>query len=159
MGSGKSTLGKKLANKLAYDFIDLDLAIEEQEQLSISEIFKERGEEYFRKAEQKALKSIANSSKKLVIALGGGTPCFFDNMDLINQSGVSIYLKYNSGILAHRLLNAKTERPLIIEKNKEELIDFIEKTLKEREIYYTKSKFIIEKTNVKIDDILSLIQN
>jgi len=78
---------------------------------------------------------------------------------LINQSGISIYLKYNSGILANRLLNAKTERPLIKGKNKEEIIDFIDKTLTERKIFYEQSKFIVEKDNVKVEDVKLLLQN
>ncbi|TXB66991.1 shikimate kinase [Vicingus serpentipes] len=157
MGCGKSTLGKKLANKLGFQFFDLDKCIEEKVQMSITDIFKTKGEEQFRKLESDELINILNSNDNYVVALGGGAPCFNENMDLINNSGTSIYLKYNEGILASRLINAKAERPLIVNKTKEELIDFIAKLLKEREQYYLKSKLVIEGTNITVNEVTDLL--
>jgi len=157
MGSGKSTLGKKMASQLEVEFLDLDEFIEEREHQSIQGIFDQYGEEYFRKKEQEALRLVAHQKNNVVVALGGGTPCFYDNMEIINNSGASIYLKYNSGILAARLINAKTERPLIKGKTQEELLVFIDKMLLEREVFYNKSQFVVEGKNIKSEDVLKLI--
>jgi shikimate kinase len=157
MGSGKTTLGKKLANKTGYTFIDLDAFIEETENKSIQDIFNENGENYFRELEQTSLKKVINLSDKVIVSLGGGTPCFYNNMDLINQSGTSFYLKYNVGMLTSRLFKAKTERPLIKQKTEAELKAFITETLLEREPFYQKCNFIVEGNNIKVEDVLQLI--
>jgi shikimate kinase len=112
MGSGKSTVGKGLAKKLNLQFIDLDNYIEERNFKTIPEIFASVGEVGFRKIEQHALKEIAEF-ENVVVATGGGAPCFFDNMELIKRTGVSVYLNGTPRILAERLLNSKTERPLM----------------------------------------------
>lgn len=157
MGSGKSTLGKKVATRLNIDFIDLDNFIEQQENKTISAIFAEEGEAYFRKIEQNALEVLCQKPDNMIIALGGGTPCFFNNMELINNTGISIYLKYNSGILSSRLLKAKSTRPLIKNKTKEELVAFIDNMLLDRKFHYNKAQFVVENRNVKVEDILVLI--
>ncbi len=159
MGSGKTTLGKKLANKINLPFFDLDLEIEKEEGRSIEEIFNTDGEQYFRRKEQNLLHKFCSQKERFVMALGGGTPCFYENIKLINQSGISIYIKYNPGILASRLMDAKIRRPLIARKNEDELKSYIARTLQERESFYSKSKFTIEKDNVKIENIIELTQN
>jgi len=153
MGSGKSTIGKKLAKKLDTDFIDLDKYIEEKENISISEIFKLKGETEFRKIEEKSLLEISKLENKIV-SLGGGTPCFFNNMEIINNSGLSIYLKMPIGMLVSRLINAKVQRPLIKDKNREELHTFIENQLKEREQFYSMSSIIFDAISVNIDKLI-----
>jgi len=153
MGSGKTTLGRKLANKLGYAFFDLDELIEEQEKLSISEIFSKQGENYFRTVEQKILNDKLVTNQPLVLSVGGGTPCFFDNMEFINKQATSIYLKYNAGMLYSRLSSAKAKRPLLTEKSDEELKDFIKKTLSEREGFYNQSKIVVESNNITVDTI------
>lgn len=153
MGSGKTTLGKKLANKLGYAFFDLDELIEEQEKLSISEIFSKQGENYFRTVEQKILNDKLVTNQPLVLSVGGGTPCFFDNIEFINKQAISIYLKYNAGMLYSRLSSAKAKRPLLTEKSDEELKDFIKKTLSEREGFYNQSKIVVESNNITVDTI------
>lgn len=153
MGSGKTTLGRKLANKLGYAFFDLDELIEEQEKLSISEIFSKQGENYFRTVEQKILHEKLGANQPLVLSVGGGTPCFFDNMEFINKQATSIYLKYNAGMLYSRLSSAKAKRPLLTEKSDEELKDFIKKTLSEREGFYNQSKIVVESNNITVDTI------
>ncbi len=158
MGSGKTTLGKKFATKLGIAFFDLDEEIEKVEHKSINELFSDHGEDGFRIIESKTLNKVINNNENFVLSLGGGTPCFYDNMELINQSGISIYLKYNAGILTSRLTNAKTERPLIKDLSEQELSAFVIKKLSERERYYDKSKVVVEGTNLKVDDLLDLIQ-
>ena len=157
MGCGKSTLGKKLAKKLGLEFFDLDKCIEEEVGVSITEIFKTKGEGHFRAIESKTLISLINNQDNYVVALGGGAPCFNDNMKLINETGTSIYLKYNEGILTSRLINAKTERPLKANKTKEELIDFISKLLSEREQYYNQSKIVVEGSNITVNQVAGLV--
>jgi shikimate kinase len=159
MGSGKTTLGKKLANKLNTPFFDLDDEIEKEEGSKIEDIFTSKGEDYFRTIEKELLKSLCQKKDDFVLSIGGGTPCFFNNMELINETGTSIYIKYNAGILTSRLLNTKTVRPLVDGKNEEELKSYIVEMLQKREPFYTQSKFILEKNNIRLEDILELIKN
>lgn len=158
MGSGKSTLGKKLANKLNQPFFDLDVVIETKENKTITQLFEEKGEEYFRALEHQTLKELISENSQFVLSLGGGTPCFKNNMQLINANGKSVYLKYNVGILHSRLVNAKTKRPLLQGKSDEELKQFINEKLTEREIFYKQAQFIIEGGNLKVEDLIKLIQ-
>lgn len=117
MGCGKSTLGKKIAKKLNIPFIDSDQEIERLEGISVSEIFALKGEKYFRKLEHdfllKLKESQSNTAEKIVLSCGGGMPCFFDNMQLLNELGASFYVKLSAFELAKRLTLAKTKRPLI----------------------------------------------
>jgi len=138
MGSGKSTVGKGLAHALNLQFIDLDTYIEERNLKTIPEIFASEGEDGFRKAERKALHEVSEF-ENIVIATGGGAPCFFDNMDHIKKTGTSLYLEGSPRILAERLMNSKTERPLIKGKTEEELIAFIDETLAKRNNWYKRA--------------------
>ena len=138
MGCGKSTLGKKLAYNIEYDYIDLDIYIQEQEGKSIKEIFVENGEDYFRKLERACLKKVINN-KKTVISVGGGTPCYFDNIQLMNENGLTIYINMHPKYLISRLQSSEKFRPLIDGMQDDELLDFVYKKLKEREGFYKKS--------------------
>jgi shikimate kinase len=158
MGSGKTTLAKKLAKKLNRSFFDLDQEIERRENLTITQIFEQKGECYFREIESKTLKTILDIELSFVMSVGGGTPCFYDNMKVINVSGISMYLKYNAGILASRLSNAKVKRPLIEALNEEDLKTFITDKLAEREAFYKQCKFTLAGNNLKVEDLLSLFQ-
>ncbi len=156
MGSGKSTLGKKLARKMELDFFDLDETIERKSGQSISNIFENLGENAFRKIENECLLETLKSNN-FILATGGGTPCFFDNLKLMNEKGISIYLKMDAGMLIHRNKNSKVERPLIKGKSRNELADFIKKNLKEREIYYLRATHIVDIVHTKMNDIVRLL--
>jgi len=142
MGSGKSTIGKQLSLKLGYIFKDLDEEIEIQERKSIPEIFSEKGEIYFRKKENKVLKEILDTKENLILATGGGTPCYGDVLPYLknNTNCITVYLKASLEILTHRLFKEKDSRPLIAHiKDEEALNDFIRKHLFERAFYYNQA--------------------
>ena len=161
MGSGKSSIGKLLSKKINYRFLDLDEVIEEKGNLKISEIFKQYGEIYFRKLESKTLKDILETKDNIILSTGGGTPIFYDNMELILQNSISFYLQATPVTLAERLESGKQNRPLIAHLSKTDLPEFIAKHLFERNPFYQKSKFIIKTDNLtpqKItDEIINLI--
>ncbi len=157
MGSGKSTLGEKLASELKIPFIDSDKVIEEIANMTIAAIFKEKGEETFRKMESMFIQSLANIPA-FVLSTGGGMPCFNNNMLLLNELGVTVYLKNTSEVLADRLLKGKNTRPLIEGKSKQELIKFIDKNLFTREKFYSLAKVTVENNTQEIVPILKLIQ-
>jgi shikimate kinase len=135
MGSGKTTVGRRLARSLSLQFIDLDAFIEGKYRKTVSQLFEERGEEGFRELERQTLREVAEF-ENVVISTGGGTPCFFDNMALMNRAGITVYLQTEPEELAHRLISSRTVRPLIAGKSKEELVSFVTEHLAQRESYY-----------------------
>lgn len=137
---GKTTLGKILATQLQYDFLDLDIWICQNEGKTIAEIFENQGEAYFRKLENQYLHSL-NSNQNLVIATGGGTPCFFDNINFINQSGLSIFLDVHLSIILDRMLIAEGQiRPMFHGKLNAALEEFLENLWQKRKAYYLQAK-------------------
>ena len=160
MGSGKSAVGSALAKAKSLQFIDLDDYIEKQEASSISQIFKRNGELLFRKKERFYLEQLLGEPSKAVIALGGGTPCYFDNIDYINQSEntISIYLKSNPKTLAHRLFEQKAHRPMIAHlPNLKALEEFIAKHLFERSTFYSKAQHHLVTDDRTIDDLVDQV--
>ena len=147
MGSGKTTLGRKLAYILKYQFIDLDEYIEEHEGRTISQIFDEDGENYFRKLERVYLDRVIKK-EDVVISTGGGTPCFFDNMELMNEYGKTIYINMHPKSILPRLLSSPSKRPLFSGKDKKEMLDYVFKTLRSREKYYNKAKRVVKGYNL-----------
>ena len=143
MGAGKTTLGKILARSLNLEFIDLDWYIENRFHQSVSQLFATRGEEGFRKIEQNMLHEVAEF-EDVVISAGGGTPCFFDNMEHMNQQGMTVYLKATPETLRTHLRMGKQKRPLIAQKNDEELDAFIRESLDKRESYYNQARLIFD---------------
>lgn len=143
MGSGKTTLGRPLAARLGYRFVDLDRAIEEGEGMTIGEIFSVRGESYFRSLERVYLQEVIARGGDAVVSTGGGTPCFGENMALMNRSGVTVYLKLSPERLTDRLLTARTQRPLVAGKSPEELLVYITETLAGREVYYGQANVVV----------------
>jgi shikimate kinase len=158
MGSGKTTLGQKLAKRLGYSFIDMDKCIEKESRMTINQIFSELGEYEFRRLEHELILRIVKMNN-VVVATGGGVPCFNENMDLINQNGISIYLKMTPESLVNRLVNLQLlQRPLIRELSAAELPVFVKTKLHEREPYYMKSKYIHDGLDPDIDELVSLIK-
>lgn len=143
MGSGKSTFGKRLASGAGWEFIDLDSLIEDAEGKSVEEIFTLSGEDYFRDVEAAMLRKIP-LDHDMVIACGGGTPCHRDNMEYMNGSGLTVYIRLDPRSLVHRLVHAKKTRPLLKDMNDKELEEYITATLAEREEYYNKARIIID---------------
>ena len=143
MGAGKTTIGKALSKELGVIFYDLDWYIESRMRKTVSEIFAERGEEGFRKIEYNMLHEVAEF-EDVIISCGGGTPCFFDNMDYLNQQGQVVYLKADSEVLYKHLMMAKTERPLIKGKSHDELLTFIREQLEKREPFYSKARYTLD---------------
>lgn len=156
MGSGKSTLGKKLAALLNYDFIDLDGFIENHSGKSVTDIFKQEGESVFRQMETDCLVSLF-TKKSAVIALGGGTVCFNNNLAKIKEVGVLIYIELPAKTLAQRVRSSKTERPLLDKLNDNELVATIEKLLEERQKFYKQSHLIVKGLNLTAQDIYSAL--
>ena len=158
MGSGKSTTGKNLASKLGWPFEDLDKSIEEYTGKAIPEIFSHHGEEYFREVESDVLKSLI-SHKNAVIATGGGTPCYSDNMDFMLETGLTLYLKLTPRQLKSRLLISAGERPLIKNLNNEELLIFIKEKLAFREKWYNRAIITVEGFDPDINSLISIVRS
>jgi shikimate kinase len=156
MGCGKSSLGKRLASRLDYDFYDIDHGLEEKKGMKVPEIFSTFGEETFRKWESEVLKETANMDN-VVIATGGGTPCHFDNMDFILKHGISVYLRMDVASLANRLENSRKIRPLVARLSGKALLEEIENRLTEREPYYMRANCIVKGESVKSKHIISLV--
>lgn len=152
MGCGKSTIGKKLANRLGYHFIDLDIYIEQKHMSPIAAIFQKQGEAHFRQLESKSLREIQGFGQ--VIATGGGTACFYDNMDWMNRQGTTIYLELSPEALFSRLVNVKYKRPSTKGLSDEELKQFIIQKLDERKPFYEQAKL---KVNAFLPELIDKI--
>ena len=158
-GSGKTTLGKQVAKSLAIPFVDLDQAIEKAERKTITEIFKDSKEDYFRKVESELLNKWAQSNTDYLMATGGGAPCFFDNIKTMNDSGLTFFLDVPPMEIAHRIDAAKNEdRPLIKSMSFDVLKDQIEQLRSRRISYYQQAKIILIGKNITAEEMLSLIR-
>ncbi len=156
MGCGKSTLGRKLASELNLTFIDLDSFLEEKYFKTIPQIFAEEGEDAFRKKERKVLEEVCGFDD-VILATGGGAPCFFDNMDLMNNAGFCVFLDVEISSLVNRLIHAKTERPLIKGKSPEELHVFIEGLLAKRRPFYEKARYVLKGSEITSNQVVDLL--
>ncbi len=141
MGAGKTTLGKAFAREMNLSFVDQDWYIEERFHKTVQEIFAERGEQGFRELERQMLHEIAEF-EDVVISTGGGAPCFYDNMDFMNQKGETVFLNVTPEVLFSRLKMASQNRPILRGKTNEELKAFIAKALEKRAPFYSKAKYI-----------------
>ena len=143
MGTGKTYWGKLWANQHGLEFYDLDHEIERNEGMTIREIFEKSGENFFREKEREALLQFADKDD-FILSTGGGTPCFFDNMQWMNEKGITIYLNTSVAQLAERLSKEKAHRPLIQNLSDKELISFIENNINKRNMFYTQSNVILD---------------
>jgi len=157
MGCGKSTVGRNLARALNWKFIDLDQFIQEQEGLSITEIFSRQGEEVFRMLEKNALEKVS-ILENVVIATGGGAPCHHNNLEQMKETGLTIYLKLEPEGLLERLLPARKSRPLIANKSDDELLLFIRKKLAEREPFYNQASVVADASVTGVEPYLRIIK-
>ncbi len=166
MGAGKTTIGKALSKDLGLPFYDLDWYIESRMRKTVPQLFAERGEDGFRQIEHNMLHELGEF-EDVIISCGGGTPCFFDNIDYMNRQGQVVYLKAEPEVLHKHLQMGKTERPLLKGKSAEELTGFIKDQLKARDIFYNKAKYTLDvslmddygkiKTSVeKLKDLLKI---
>ena len=149
MGSGKTYWGKIWAAQMGLTFYDLDEIIEIEYGKTIAAIFEKEGEDYFRKIETIALHSFTQK-KNCIVACGGGTACFNDNIHWMNKSGTTVYLSATAQYIFNRVFEEKDKRPLISKLNQAELLFFVEQKLKERESFYNKAKLILSAENLNI---------
>lgn len=156
MGVGKSTIGKRLASSLGIPFVDLDREIEKMEGISISEIFVEKGEAYFREKETQALLEMVRSSRNAVISTGGGTPCHADNMEMMLKSGVVVWLQLPAAVIAQRLEKSQSERPLIAGLLPDALTDFIKNHLESRLPFYQRAHIAIDTRDINAEKLKAL---
>jgi shikimate kinase len=157
MGCGKTTWSRKLAAHLGYDFVDLDHLLEEQAGMTIAEYFATHGEDSFRILESEVLRQTPYT-QNTVVSTGGGLPCFFDNMVWMNAHGKTVYIKLSPKTLVDRLERSKNKRPLLREKQGEELLAFITERLAEREAFYLQAGYIANGISLSVDGLEELIR-
>lgn len=154
MYSGKSTVGKKLANLMNLNHIDTDKVFESKYNITISSFFEKYGENLFRELEHKILLETIEEDN-IIVSTGGGLPCFHNNMDIIKENGISIYLNMSPISIIHRINNSKKKRPLLQNKSPEELQEYIENLLREREVFYNQANLKIKGEDPNIKEIQS----
>jgi len=157
MYSGKTTVGKQLAKKLNYDFLDTDVLFETQYQIKVSEFFAQHGETAFRTAERQILSELRNYPNNVIISTGGGFPCFNNNMELMREMGIVIYLEASIGAIYNRFEKSNVPRPLLVGLSKEDAIRKIETHLAEREPFYKRANITFSAENVNLDALLQIL--
>ncbi|MFY0651659.1 MAG: shikimate kinase [Cyclobacteriaceae bacterium] len=150
-GSGKSTLGKKLAPRLDIPFLDLDKVIVQAEGMTIPEIFSSKGEDHFRALEKKYLHKIIEENDRFLLATGGGAPCFFDNIDVMNSSGYVIFLNHSIEHIVSRVIRKKAKRPLVAKMDDAEIQQDIEAMYKKRLPFYKKAHLVLDPRSIDVD--------
>jgi shikimate kinase len=159
MGSGKTHWGKILSREIGLPYFDLDDVIVGIEKKSIQQLFHDNGEEYFRLKEQEVLEALIGDHDEMVISTGGGTPCFFNNIDLMKQHGRVIWLNTAIDMLVSRLLKQKHTRPLIKNISDAELKAFIIKKLQSRKMYYEQAHVMLREETITLDSLLNSLQD
>ena len=157
MGSGKTHWGRLLSRKLGLAFYDLDTVIVEQEKRSVADIFADKGEEYFRYKETEALERIVEGEDGFILSCGGGTPCFFNNIEFMKKSGKVIWLNTSIDALKQRLQRERKTRPLIKEVDDADLDRYIVKKLSERRMYYQQADVTVNEESVTLDELIKLL--
>lgn len=157
MGSGKTTVGQKLATELQYSWEDLDKIIARRNEMSVRDIFQTYGEAFFRKEEANVLRNTALEEKR-VISCGGGTPCFHNNMRWINEHGISVFLDVDTEVLFQRLQKGQEARPLLQGKSPEMLRQFIRDKLAERRAFYDQAGIIVHQSEEDFDVTQQIVE-
>lgn len=158
MASGKSTIGKELAQSLDFQFIDIDSFIEQRHGMSVKMIFEFHGEDYFRKVENEALMEVTQLEGNVIVASGGGTSCFYNSVEYMNEHGLTIYLRVEVEELLSRLIQSKDDRPLLWGKSKEELNEYIIRVLDQRKKYYEQAKYTVDMQKVGIEELAQMVK-
>lgn len=158
MGSGKSFWGQQLAAAWQLPFFDLDALIEESEGMPVTQLFAEKGEEYFRYKEKELLSLVVHTHESFVLASGGGTPCFFNNIDFMREEGFVVWLQPELTVILERLLAEKSKRPLIRSIPDEELKSVIRKKMQDRKIYYEQAHLCISGSDWNLDHLMEQIE-
>ena len=156
MGSGKTTIGRCLAERIGFDFVDTDHFIEMQQGMTVSELFARHGEDAFRKMEHNLLLEIQQLDYT-VVSTGGGMPCYGNNMDIMRSCGKVVYLKTPPQTLTRRLLCSPNERPLIEGKTEKELEQYIVEKLNEREHFYSRAHIVVENEHLSMEELLQAL--
>jgi shikimate kinase len=159
MGSGKTHWGSLLAERFHLPFFDLDKVISDNEQKTIAEIFAEKGEEYFRYSEKKSLEHLVEENSEFIISCGGGTPCFFNNIQFMKRKGRVVWLNTSIDILVNRLLKEKNTRPLIRNIAENELKSYILKKILSRKIYYEQADIAVNEESLSVDSFAKILMN
>ena len=158
MGSGKTSALKHLANKMSWQGIDLDKLFEEKYKISVQDFFHKYDEAAFRKLESQLLKDTINLNN-VIIATGGGTPCFFDNMEWMNENGTTVFLKVAPMTAVHRLMQSKKKRPLIEGKTEQEVIDFVNKHYGDRMKFYEQAHITVKGESLDVEELVVRLQD
>lgn len=159
MGSGKTYWGTRISESLKIPFYDLDAVIVNEEGMSVAEIFKVKGEEYFRYKEKQVLEELVAKNENFVLSAGGGTPCFFNNIKFMKRNGKVIWLNTSTNMLKHRLMKERLTRPLLRDISEAGLHTYIVRKLGERKMYYEQADFTVLEDNILLDPLISLLQN
>ncbi len=157
MGSGKTHWGRLLSEKLGVRFFDLDEEIVVQAGKPITEIFATTGEEHFRMLEKDILRHISEMHESFIMACGGGTPCYFNNIEFMNQAGTSVWINTPVETLFSRLVNQKSKRPLIRDLSDDQLRGFISKKFSDRRMYYEQAELVVDEEPVELDKLIETI--
>ena len=157
-GAGKSTVGKRLSARLSLPFYDTDSYFSQKYRVSIPDFFSKYGEDFFRACENSVLKELL-LRPPCVISVGGGTPCYYNVMDMLNESAVTVYLKLSAKSLCNRIFNSKKVRPLVSGKSFDELMKYIEETLPQREVFYKKAQICLSGENMDADALVEKLQH
>jgi shikimate kinase len=157
MGSGKTHWGSRLAEKMQMPFFDLDTVITQKEQKSISDIFLEKGEEYFRYLEKDVLEELVLGEERFILSLGGGTPCFFNNIEFMKKNGKVIWLNTSVDVLKQRLIRERMTRPMIKNVSEADLKSYIIRKLGERKMYYEQADLMVHEEGIQLEPLIELL--